>query len=302
MKAGTSAGEKRHRDKQERHTTQVPYSDLQHQRWGHAYIERLKAAQKHKLITGFTKEIKPCSVCDACKLAKLTYTTPSRTPGAENVRRDYGPLQKIVSDVKGPIHIVGIKGVRYYILYMDYCTKYKWIYFIKNLDAETILNTFKQFEYDITAIRGDLRIIEAFKRDNASYYEDKDVMQYMKTRGIHVQRTSPYTHHQGGLVERAHRTISEMAMTWIMASKAHKHLWPYAMRHAVYISNMLPTMALGSHAYNTLYRPMGNRSQWQSCQSMGMRYVCITLQRDTKEVRSRSKKSKASTLVKPNLC
>ena len=58
-----------------------------------------------------------------------------------------------------------------------------------------------------------------------------------------------------------------------MAPKAHKYLWPYAMRHAVYISNMLPTMALGSHAYNTLYRPMGNRSQWQSCQSMGMRYM-----------------------------
>ena len=53
----------------------------------------------------------------------------------------------------------------------------------------TILNTFKQFEYDITAIREDLRIIEAFKRDSASYYEDKDVMQYMKTRGIYVQRT-----------------------------------------------------------------------------------------------------------------
>jgi len=116
--ASTSAGEKRHRDQQERHTTQVPYSDLQHQRWGHAYIERLKAAQKHKLITGFTKEIKPCSVCDACKLANLTYTTLSRTPRTANVRRDYGPLQKIVSDVKGPIHIVGIKGVRIYILYM----------------------------------------------------------------------------------------------------------------------------------------------------------------------------------------
>ena len=105
-------------------------------------------------------------------------------------------------------------------------------------------NTFKQFEYDITAIREDLRIIEsikqdnpsyyedtrytcpahnlqhvqtvrirhhskeAFKRDSASCYEDKDVMQYMKTRGIHVQRTRPYTHHQGGLVARAHRTIS----------------------------------------------------------------------------------------------
>ena len=176
-------------------------------------------------------------MCDACLQTHLhdTFTTTRCT---ENVRRDYGPLQKIVSDVKGPIHIVGIKGVQYYILYMAVLLHQA------SRCCETILNTFKQLEYDITAIRKDLRIIEAFKRDNASYheedvmpymttsdikctaqsstrsnssnttsqnrsiqwqrdsasyYEDKDVIQYMKTRGMHVQRTSPYTHHQGDL-------------------------------------------------------------------------------------------------------
>ena len=221
--------------------------------------------------------------------------------------------------------------------------------------CETILNTFKQLEYDITAIRKDLRIIEAFKRDNASYHEE-DVMPYMTTSDIkctaqsstrsnssnttsqQFAKTCASSKHSNETVQATMKT-KMLCSTWRQAiymssaqaptltikatwrTRSSHHIrdgyWSdddldhgtegtqtsLALRDATCSLHQQHATHNGSrHAYNTLHRPMGNRFQWQSCQSMGMRYVCITLQRDTKEVRSRSKKSKASTLIKPNLC
>ena len=235
---------KRIRDQSHRHTIAIPYSKLQHDRFGHAFIDRLKLAQKNKLIRGFEKEIKPIEFCEACTMAKMTYTAPARTPGLENITREYGPLGKIVCDIKGPFHIDGITKAKYYILFMCYVTKYKWIYFMKNIDADAFLTIFKIFRAEIKSIRGDVKILEAFKRDNAGCFEDADVKRQIKEMGTRIENTSPYTHHQAGLVERAHRTISEMGMSWLLAAMAPLYLWPYAYAHAVYISNMLPTAAL----------------------------------------------------------
>ena len=91
----------------------------------------------------------------------------------------------------------------------------------------------------------------------------------------------------------------DQMMTWIMAPKAHKHLWPYAMRHAVYISNMLPTMALGKHTtpYIALLGivPYGSHVKVWGCDMYALLYS---------ETRKKfgPEQEKASTLVRPNLC
>ena len=91
----------------------------------------------------------------------------------------------------------------------------------------------------------------------------------------------------------------DQMMTWIMAPKAHKHLWPYAMRHAVYISNMLPTMALGKHTtpYIALWGivPYGSHVKVWGCDMYALLYS---------ETRKKfgPEQEKASTLVRPNLC
>ena len=139
------------RDRSARHTIQVPYSELQHNRWGHAYILKIQLAQKNELIKGFTHPISPIRFCDACARAKLHYTTPKRTPGLGNVQKPTEKFEKIVADIKGPFPR-GINGIRYYVLYIDYVTRKKFIYFLRHITAEDVLESFKRLELKLQSI------------------------------------------------------------------------------------------------------------------------------------------------------
>jgi hypothetical protein len=232
------------RDRSGRHTIQVPYSELQHNRWGHAYILKIQLAQKNQLIKGLTHQMHPIRFCDACARAKLHYTTPKRTPGLGNVEKPTNKFEKIVADIKGPFPR-GINGIRYYVLYIDYVTRKKFIYFLRHITAEEVLETFRRLELKLQSIRKEVKVIRMFKSDNAGAFIDDRVTTYMQSRGITCTTVSPYTHHQQGLVERAHLTLSEMAMSWMLAAYVPQFLWPYAYDHAVLITDMLPTSALG---------------------------------------------------------
>ena len=233
-------------DRRSRHTIQVPYSELQHNRWGHAFILKIQLAQKNQLIRGFTYQICAIKFCDACASAKLHYTTPSKTPGLGNVQKPTNKFEKIVADIKGPFPR-GINGIRYYILFIDYVTRKKFIYFLRTITADDVLETFKNLQLKLQSMRAETKAIRVFKSDKAGQFIDNKVVTYMQQQGITCTRVSPYTHHQQGLVERAHLTLSEMAMSWMLAAYVPKFLWPYAYDHAVLITDMLPTSALGEH-------------------------------------------------------
>jgi hypothetical protein len=138
-----------------------------------------------------------------------------------------------------------INGIRYYVLYIDYVTRKKFIYFLRHITAEDVLESFKRLELKLQSMRAEAKVIRIFKSDNAGAFIDDRVTTYMQSRGITCTRVSPYTHHQQGLVERAHLTLSEMAMSWMLAAYVPQFLWPYAYDHAVLVTDMLPTSALG---------------------------------------------------------
>ena len=231
--------------------TPAQASDLIHQRWGHAFIQRIIDAQRRGLVTGFNTSVSAIHFCEACAKAKLHETpssqTPNLQPGAPDVMRR---LHKVSCDVSGKIHIRGIYNVNYFVLFIDQATRYMWIMFVKDLTTENMINAFEALHQKVLQAQeqlGEVHIMRTFKTDNAGAFKDEMFIKHVNEKNVRVEFASPHSHYQNGIAERAIRTIRGMGMCMMLHAKVPKHLWPYAFKHAVYINNRLPTTILGKH-------------------------------------------------------
>ena len=86
--------------------------------------------------------------------------------------------------------------------------------------------------------------IKIFCIDNAYEYISQDVRQYLRTHGIRLELTAPYSSSQNGIAERLNRTLMEAARAMLFARDMPLFLWPEAVSYANYIKNRAPTCAL----------------------------------------------------------
>ncbi|KAJ0495991.1 putative RNA-directed DNA polymerase [Helianthus annuus] len=96
------------------------------------------------------------SPCETCVLAK----SHRQTFKPNNTRVDV-PFSLIHSDVWGPAPIIGGQNFRFFVLFVDDCTRMTWVYFLKNksevIDKFIIFHTMiqTQFQTNIQIFRSD---------------------------------------------------------------------------------------------------------------------------------------------------
>ncbi|KAJ0625451.1 putative RNA-directed DNA polymerase [Helianthus annuus] len=173
--------------------------------------------------------------CETCFLAKS-----HRQPFKPNNTRVNVPFSLIHSDVWGPSPITGGQGFRYFLLFIDDCTRMTWVYFLKHksevFEKFTIFHTMihTQFQKEIQILRS----------DNGGEFVNASIKQFCQTKGIIHQTTCPHTPEQNGVAERKNRIILEMTRAFLIESKVPKFFWPEAVASSVYLINQLPTKIL----------------------------------------------------------
>jgi hypothetical protein len=85
--------------------------------------------------------------------------------------------------------------------------------------------------------------IKFIRSDNGGEFINKEWTPLLTQLGMQRQRTSPYTPHQNGLVERLNRTIGESTRAMLHAAGLPDRFWPLACQTAVYLNNRLPSKA-----------------------------------------------------------
>ena len=98
---------------------------LWHKRFGHP-SNKITSALLHQSKIPFTTDHSKfiCTVCLEGKFAKLPFPYPAIKSAT--------PLEVIHSDVWGPSPTVSINGFRYYVSFIDECTRFTWIFPMKN--------------------------------------------------------------------------------------------------------------------------------------------------------------------------
>lgn len=166
--------------------------------------------------------------CEACiygKQHRESFTT-SKTKTAE-------PGEIVHTDVCGPMEHDSLGGKKYFVLFKDDYTNYRYVYFLKHKSEVK-----EKLQIYLNLVKNQINIsVKVLRSDNGLEYVNDDVKSLLEKSGIQHQKSTPYTPQQNGSAERDMRTIVEAARTLISSKNLSKNLWAEAVNTVVYVLN-----------------------------------------------------------------
>ena len=223
-------------DLPERAMAAVESPELWHRRFGHLGFDNLVKLADGHLVSGMKPSAadfkaagkKPCGTCITSKQHKAT-----RPPSKPDTKR---PLELLHTDVCGPIQVQSLGGSCYLATYLDDYSKMSVVRPIRYksdvpaLTKEVVTNLEKQSGQDLLVLRS----------DNGTEYLNRDLGDFLKSKGIQHQTTARCTPEQNGAAERLNRTIMDRVRAMLEDSGLGKELWAEAAVTASYIRNRSP--------------------------------------------------------------
>ena len=200
---------------------------------GHIGVKGLKDA-----TTGLSWDETHISSCRICALANIKHQPfhKSVTSRAEHF------LYHVHSDICGPFP-TGYGGYRYFILFIDDCTRFTLIFFLKqHSDA---LKAFIEYRSAVEKFLG-LPIVY-LRIDNAPEYIHGQFDDYCKANGIIFEKIVPDASQQNGVSERVNLTVAQMMRAMLLDGDLPDYFWPLAATCGVHIKNRVPHSALPTH-------------------------------------------------------
>ncbi|KAL4565709.1 hypothetical protein LXL04_029812 [Taraxacum kok-saghyz] len=212
-----------------------------HQRLAHPHEPLLR-----RLLSTFNLPVssnKFPNVCEPCQLGKShRFHLPTSHVASSK------PFDLVYSDVWGPSPFFSINGNRYFLLFIDDCSKFVWIYFLSQ--KSQVLSTFKLFHKMVqTQFNTNIKYVQS---DWGGEY--RPVSSYLASHGIEHRLSCPYTQEQNGAVERRNRVIVEKGLSLLAQSHLPHTFWEHAFKTATYLHNRTITPLLDyTSPYQNLY-------------------------------------------------
>ncbi len=227
---------------------------LFHKRLGHPNFTLVQGLSATKAISNVqikSRDLGLEYICEPCIRAK-SHLLPFNKNNI--VARAKYPLQKVHSDMNGPLPVATFTGNRYFLIFIDDYSRYQHTFVIKRRSElygcyeefrkrarnqlrfvrhrETEVLYYQANEYDTD--------IQALQADNAREYEKLGRILYHKY-GTHTQFTNAYRPSQNGVAERRMRTILERVRAMLFDAKMPKVMWGECVVHAADLINMTPS-------------------------------------------------------------
>jgi hypothetical protein len=229
-----------------------------HKRLGHPNFRVMQDMCKNDTVLDFPlrhADFKEDLFCSACVYAK-SHKSPFNTRPVERAKY---PLQKVHSDICGPLPEVTLQGHRYFLTFIDDYSRFTFIYVIaRRSDLHASYEDFRRRA--VCVFRNDVEILEyrdnkydpeiqVLQADNAKEYE-KLGRTISATYGTKAQFTNAYTPAQNGVAERRMRTLLERTRAFLIDGGLSKRLWGEAVKHANSLINCTPSsVTMGKTPY-----------------------------------------------------
>ena len=162
---------------------------LWHRRLGHVSLGYLAY-----LFPSLFSECTPSDFhCQTCILAKSHRVSYPLSPNKKST-----PFSLVHSDVWGPSPTTTTSGFRWFVIFVDDCTRMTWLYLMKQ--KSEVAGLFQNFHKMIrTQFFGNLQVIRS---DNGGEFVNKFLKGYFKEHGILHETTCVDTPQQNGVAER----------------------------------------------------------------------------------------------------
>ena len=217
---------------------------LWHGRFGHAYLGLIIEMAKKDLYRDRGLKI-PESVlnmkidndlCEACALGKPTFDNQFE-------------LQQR-SETKGQLWYVDVSGGglqtpslvnknTYVYLFIDSCTRKIFKYFTKRVDDKMTLKILEIFYQEVLSYLPETTECRFIQSDNGQM-DTNNVRFWLRRNKIYSRYTLPYKHFQNGFVERAFRSIKDLARCMKADAGLPEPYWEKAFCQACLIRDIMP--------------------------------------------------------------
>ena len=213
-----------------------------HRRLGHRDPEAVMKLSHEKLADNIS--IEACSArmkCISCLKGKMTRKS---FPKVSNNRAQQ-PLDLIHSDVCGPMSTETPGRKKYFLTFIDDCSRYTVVYLLHSKDEVS-----EKLQEYIAAVHNKFgRKPKVLRSDNGTEYTGQATQAVLKKAGIEFQTTVPYSPEQNGIAERKNRTLCESGRSMLFDADLATKYWGEAIVTACYLQNRLPTRATDKTPY-----------------------------------------------------
>ncbi|XP_016168907.1 uncharacterized protein LOC107611507 [Arachis ipaensis] len=152
------------------------------------------------------------------------------------------PFDLVHSDVWGPSAISNISGAKWFVSFIDDCTRVTWIFLMK--DKSEVFYLFENFYQIVRTQFGSL--IKRLRSDNSREYVNQNFSKFLKDNGVIHELTCVDTLQQNGVAERKNRHLLEVTRALLFQTSVPKSYWGEAVLTATYLINRLPSQVLDS--------------------------------------------------------
>ena len=172
-----------------------PSSDLWHQRLAHVYDVVLQKIVSCDVAGVDLQKVEPQSFCEGCVQGKATRHTPKSLGGIRSARK----LEKVHSDVCGPMQTASNSGKKYMVTFVDDFTRSCAVYFMAH-KSDTL-----EFHAKVTGESGER--IGILKTDGGGEYRNREFEQYLVRHQIEHEVMVPDSPEMNCLAERMNRKV-----------------------------------------------------------------------------------------------
>ena len=180
-------------------------SHLWHGRLGHVNYNSIRKLMSLNLLPKFEINKKhKCEICVEAKLAKSSF---------HSIERSTEPLGLIHTDVCDLKFVQTRGGKRYFITFIDDCTRYCYVYLMRSKDEA--VEMFTHYKNEVENQLG--KKIKMLRSDRGGEYESP-FENICAENGIIHQTTAPYCPESNGIVKLKNRTLKEMMNALLISS------------------------------------------------------------------------------------
>lgn len=208
-------------------------AQLWHRRFGHLGYGALSKMASGQLVQGL--DVTPAAFleakqppCGPCVMAKQ-----HRRPFFPARSNASAPLERLHTDVCGPITPPTRAGERYVVTFTDEFTKLSVVQLIKTKnEVKTVLPEVIKLLETQSGLT-----VKGIRSDRGGEYLNEAVRSTLAQRGILHQTTAPYTPEQNGLAERINQTLMDRTRASLLDAELPRDMWGEALSTANYLRN-----------------------------------------------------------------
>ncbi|CAL5397431.1 unnamed protein product [Camellia sinensis] len=191
----------------------IEICDLWHKRLGHVNLGKIRKMMDLELVPKSSIDVKrKCEICVKAKQPKKPY---------KSVQRNSQVLDLIHSDVCDSNRLLTRARNKYFVTFIDDCSKFCYLYLIKTKDE-----VFSKFKIYKAEVENQLeRKIKKLRSDRGGEYNVGTLSTFCEEHGIIHEVTPPYSPQSNGIAERKNRTLMDMINAMLISSGLPKSLW-----------------------------------------------------------------------------